>query len=104
MPGGLELLDPAQQERLRPVWEEDTDNDVEDPYVVILYNDDHHDMEEVIEQLQRATGYEIERCIQVMLEAHTQGRAIAFTGSETECERVARILRQIRLQVETDRF
>ncbi len=104
MSNGLELLDPAQEERLRPVWGEELDDDVEDPYVVILYNDDVHNMGEVLEQIQRATGYEIERCIRIMLEAHTQGRAIAYTGSEAECERVARILRQIGLQVETDRF
>ena len=104
MPKGLELLDPAQEERLRPVWDEELNSDVDDPYVVILYNDDTHSLDEVVEQTQIATGYEIERCIRIVLEAHTQGRAIAYTGSEAECERVARILRQIRLQVETDRF
>ena len=104
MSDGLELLDPAQEERLRPVWDEETDNDVDDPYVVILYNDDHHSLDEVVHQTQRATGYDLERCIRITLEAHTQGRAIAYTGSEADCERVAVILRQIRLQVETDRF
>ena len=104
MSNGLELLDPAQEERLRPVWDEEADNGVDDPYVVILYNDDYHDMGAVMEQIQRATGYDIERCIRIMFEAHTQGRAIAYTGSEADCERAARILRQIGLQVETDRF
>jgi ATP-dependent Clp protease adapter protein ClpS len=104
MSNGRELLDPAQEERLRPIWDEELDDSVDDPYVVILYNDDVHAMDEVVEQVQRATGYDIERCIHITLEAHTQGRAIAFTGSEAECERVARVLRQIRLQVETDRF
>ena len=104
MPEGIELLDPAQEERLRPIWEEALDAAVDDPYVVILYNDEVHGLEEVVEQIQRATGYDLERCIRIMLEAHTQGRAIAYTGSEEACERVARVLRQIRLQVETDRF
>jgi len=104
MADGIDLLDPAQEERLRPVWDEDLDADIDDPYVVILYDDDYHSFEEVIVQIQRATGYEIERCVHIMLEAHTTGRAITYTGSEADCERVARILRQIRLQVETDRF
>ncbi|MCW3100286.1 MAG: Clp protease ClpS [Chthonomonadaceae bacterium] len=104
MADGMEILDPAQEERLRPIWDEDLDSDVDDPYVVILYNDDVHAMDEVVEQTQIATGYDIERCIRIVLEAHIQGRAIAFTGSEADCERVAGILRQIRLQVETDRF
>jgi ATP-dependent Clp protease adaptor protein ClpS len=104
MPEGIELLDPAQDERLRPIWEEAPDADVDDPYVVILYNDDVHGLEEVVEQTQRATGYDMERCIRIVLEAHIQGRAIAYTGTEDACERVARVLRQIRLQVETDRL
>jgi ATP-dependent Clp protease adaptor protein ClpS len=104
MPDGIELLDPAQHERLRPIWEEDPEDGVDDPYVVILYNDDVHSMDEVLEQTQLATGYDIERCVHIVLEAHTQGRAIAYTGSENDCERVARILRRIRLQVETDRL
>ena len=74
------------------------------PYVVILYNDDYHPMPEVVSQLQKATGYDIDRCVRIMLEAHTQGRAIAYTGSSEGCERVANVLRQIGLQVETDRY
>ncbi len=72
------------------------------PWVVILYNDDWHDMDEVTLQIQRATGYSVERAEQVMWEAHTRGRAIAYQGTHEECERVAAILREIRLQVETD--
>ena len=60
--------------------------------------------EEVVHQLLLATGYTVERCVEIMLEAHTSGRAIAYSGSETECERVATILRRIRLQVETDHY
>ncbi len=95
---------PLLDERMMPALDETHDFDIDDPYIVILYNDDHHDMEEVACQLQKATGYPIERCIRVMLEAHERGRAIAYTASGEECERVARILRQIRLQVETDKF
>lgn len=91
-------------ERVLPRWAESQEHDTSGPYIVILYNDDHHSMEEVILQVQEATGYDIERCIAITLEAHHLGRAIAYTGSEEECERVARILRRIRLQVETDRL
>jgi ATP-dependent Clp protease adaptor protein ClpS len=99
-----EVAEPRIGERILPHLDEDSDSAQDNPYIVILYNDDYHDMEQVASQLQRATGYDWERCVRIMLEAHTRGRAIAFTGSQTECERVAQILRQIRLQVETDRF
>ncbi len=76
---------------------------VDNPWVVILYNDDWHPYEEVVFQLQKATGCSLEKAVWITHEAHTLGRAIAFTGSLDECERVAGILREIRLQVETDK-
>ena len=96
--------EPGILERVMPDLEESEVIDNDGPYVVILYNDDHHDMLEVVSQLQKATGYNIERCATIMLEAHTRGRAIAYTGSQEDCEKAANVLRQIRLQVETDRF
>lgn len=104
MPSEQTMAEPLLEERVLPQHEDDTDYSDEGPYVVILYNDDYHGMDEVAIQLQKATGYDIERCVRIMIEAHTRGRAIAYTGPECECERVARVLRQIRLQVETDKF
>jgi ATP-dependent Clp protease adaptor protein ClpS len=88
---------------VRPDLEERSDIQMEGPWIVILYNDDYHDFAEVILQLQKATGYSLEKAEAIAYEAHTTGRAIAFTGTYEECERVAGVLRQIRLQVETDR-
>ena len=104
MPGDTVTIGPDLEERTLPRWDEDERIDDSGPYVVILYNDDHHPMDEVVMQLQKATGYDIEKCVHIMYEAHLRGRAIAYTGSEEDCERCARILRQIRLQVETDRY
>lgn len=79
------------------------DEALDSPWVVILYNDDWHPYDQVVFQLQKATGYSLEKAVWITHEAHTTGRAVAYTGSLEECERVARILRDIRLQVETDR-
>lgn len=97
-------IDPDTLERMLPDLHSKDTTDDEGPYVVILYNDDYHEMMEVVAQLQKATGYDFDRCVQIMWEAHTRGRAIAYTGSQDDCERAASILRQIRLQVETDKF
>jgi ATP-dependent Clp protease adaptor protein ClpS len=72
------------------------------PWVVILYNDDWHPMDQVVFQVQKATGCSLEEAEAIMVEAHITGRAIAYTGTQEECDRVAGVLRQIRLQVETD--
>src|ERR1051325_6521712 len=80
------------------VYEEDG------PWVVLLYNCDCHTFDEVILQLQKATGCCLETAERIAEEAHMTGRAIAFTGPADECEKVAGILRSIKLQVETDCF
>jgi ATP-dependent Clp protease adaptor protein ClpS len=88
---------------IRPDQEESTDIRQGGPWVVILYNDDYHGFDEVILQVQKATGCSLETASAITYEAHLTGRAIAYTGTEEECEKVAGVLRQIRLQVETDR-
>ena len=56
------------------------------PYNVILENDDHHSMEFVIEVLCKALGYSPERSFQFMLQAHTSGRAVVWTGPKEVAE------------------
>jgi ATP-dependent Clp protease adaptor protein ClpS len=104
MPADTITVEPRIDEWTLPQYDEADSLNTDGPSVVILYNDDHHDMMEVTSQIQKATGYDIKRCFKIMMEAHRRGRAIAYTGSAEECERAANVLRQIRLQVETDRF
>jgi len=77
--------------------------DISGPWIVILYNCECHTFDDVIEILQKATGCSVEKGFQIALEVHTRGRAICFSGSKEECDRVAGIIASIRLQVETDR-
>lgn len=76
---------------------------VDSPWVVILYNCDCHSYEEVIFQVQKATGCSLEKAVWITQEAHTTGRSIAYSGTLDECERVLGILRSIKLQVEMDK-
>ncbi|BDI32721.1 Clp protease adaptor protein ClpS [Capsulimonas corticalis] len=73
------------------------------PYVVIVYDDDWHSFGDVEVQLQKATACTLEKAEALAREIDSTGRAIVFAGSDVECERVANVLREIRLQVETDR-
>lgn len=67
------------------------------PCNVILFNDDNHEMGEVISQIMKATGCSTQQATAVMLEAHTSGRAVAYTGHRERCEQVANVLEEIRL-------
>src|SRR5438067_13004701 len=65
---------------------EDTQTRRIPPYNVVLLNDDHHSMEFVVETLCRVLGCAPERAVQLMMEAHTSGRAIIWTGTREVAE------------------
>jgi ATP-dependent Clp protease adaptor protein ClpS len=56
------------------------------PYNVILENDDHHSMPFVIEVLTKVLGCSAERATQLMMEAHSAGRSIIWTGPREVAE------------------
>ena len=51
------------------------------PYAVILHNDDINTVEFVVGVLQKVFSYPLEKCVQLMLEAHTSGRSVVWSGS-----------------------
>ena len=63
----------------------DTDTDTktrrQPPYAVILHNDDITGMDWVVIVLQKVFGYTIERCYELMLDAHDTGCSVVWTGS-----------------------
>lgn len=69
---------------------------------VILYNDDIHGVDEVILQLQKATGCDLDTAARVTLEVDKNGRGVCYRGERDDCGRVVRVLREIRLQCEVD--
>ncbi len=56
------------------------------PYHVILENDDHHSMEFVVDVLCKVLGCAVEHATLLMLEAHTSGRAVIWTGPKEVAE------------------
>jgi ATP-dependent Clp protease adapter protein ClpS len=70
------------------------------PWSVLLFNDDVHGFEEVIRQVQKATGCSYSRAEEITLEAHTNGQAVCYTGELDACKTVARILEEIHLLTE----
>jgi ATP-dependent Clp protease adaptor protein ClpS len=69
---------------------------------VLLYNDEWHVFEEVIDQLIKATRCSVLKAEAIALEAHRRGRAVCFRGARGECHKVCDVLREIRLQCEVD--
>lgn len=65
----------------------ETDTDTESktrrqpPYAVILHNDDLNTCEFVVIVLRKVFGYTVEKCVELMLEAHEKGRSVVWIGA-----------------------
>jgi ATP-dependent Clp protease adaptor protein ClpS len=51
------------------------------PYAVVLHNDDINTMEFVVFVLRKVFGYTIEKCVELMMEAHQKGRSVVWVGA-----------------------
>jgi ATP-dependent Clp protease adapter protein ClpS len=68
-------------------------------YEVILFNDDVHSMDEVIEQIVRALSCTSTLAEQIMMKAHSDGQAVVAVAGRPKALRIASVLRQIQLRV-----
>jgi ATP-dependent Clp protease adapter protein ClpS len=65
---------------------------------VVLYDDATHSMDEVVAQIQQAIHCDALHASGIMMQAHTNGRAIVITASLERCEHVEDVLCQIDLR------
>lgn len=75
---------------------------VQEPWRVILYDDDIHTFEDVILQLMKATGCTAEQGYRHAFTVHTAGKDCVFQGEFFECFRVQGVLREIQLVTEIE--
>lgn len=80
--------------------EEAVEEVVTSPWRVILYNDDIHTFDEVINQLIKATGCNLAKAEEITLQVHNEGKATAYEGDFEECLRVDSVLKEIQLVTE----
>jgi ATP-dependent Clp protease adaptor protein ClpS len=64
-----------------PEEETETRTKRQPPYAVILHNDDSNSMEFVVMVLRKVFGYTVEKCVELMLEAHNKGRVAVWIGA-----------------------
>lgn len=67
-------------------------------FTLILFNDSHHDFDEVINQLMKATGYGYDKAESITMEVHNKGRAAVISGALNECISVQSVLEEIALR------
>lgn len=77
--------------------ETDQETELGNPWQVVLFNDDVHSFDEVILQIQKATGYPPQKAAELTLRVHENGKASIYFGVRDACEKVDGILSAIKL-------
>ena len=85
---------------LETLAQEEIEEAIQTPWRVILYNDEIHTFEEVIQQLIKALKCGRGRAEELTLKVHSEGKAIVFEGEFEECLKRDYILREIELITE----
>jgi ATP-dependent Clp protease adaptor protein ClpS len=80
--------------------EEETSERLDEPWRVILFDDDIHTFEEVIFQLVKATGCSHDQAERHAWTVHTRGKDVVYEGTFEDCFRVQGVLREIELVTE----
>ncbi|PKL82624.1 MAG: Clp protease ClpS [Ignavibacteriae bacterium HGW-Ignavibacteriae-3] len=83
---------------IEPELEEDVA--VGTPYKVILFNDDWHSFDDVINQIIKAVKCSYEEARGYAFEAHVKGKTVVFNGELNACLKVSSILEEISLHTQ----
>lgn len=70
------VIDPDQDER----------TELDQPWIVLVWNDPINLMEYVTLVLQKLFGYSKAKATRLMLDVHQKGRAVVSSGSRESCE------------------
>lgn len=79
-----------------------TTNNTDFPMRVILFNDDWHTFDEVINQIIKATGCSFDHAEQLTWEVHNSGKANVYEGSLEDCLKCTSILEEIALHTQIE--
>ncbi|MFA7228139.1 MAG: ATP-dependent Clp protease adaptor ClpS [Melioribacteraceae bacterium] len=90
------------EEKTSGITEQENDVEVSIglPYKVVLFNDEWHSFDDVINQIIKAVkcGYEAARAF--AFEAHVKGKAVVFNGELNSCLKVSSVLEEISLHTQ----
>ncbi len=93
---------PAAAPEVEVAVAEETEERLDAPWRVILYNDEIHTFDEVIFQLIKATGCTVAEAEAMVWKAHVEGKAAVYEGTFEDCFRVQGVLGEIGLVTELE--
>ena len=91
---------PGIKPNVEVLVETEEEEKVTTPWKLILYDDDIHTFDEVIQQLIKALGCSVSKAEELTLKVHFDGKAIVYEGSFEECLKINSVLQEIQLVTE----
>jgi ATP-dependent Clp protease adapter protein ClpS len=85
----------------KELQKEDLEDTISITNRLLIYNSNHI-WEDVVMQLNKATGFELPHCEQIAILAHTTGKAIVKSGSIEELITINNVLKEINLITEIE--
>jgi len=79
---------------------EKEEEEIDTPWRVILFDDNIHTFDEVINQLIKALGCSRTKAEELTYKVHYDGKAMVFEGSFEECLKINSVLQEIQLITE----
>lgn len=76
------------------------DEELDTPWRLILYDDDIHTFDEVINQLIKALGCSVSKAEKLTKQVHNEGKALVYEGKFEECLKINSVLQEIQLVTE----
>jgi ATP-dependent Clp protease adaptor protein ClpS len=92
----------SADEQANPEIDELVEVELANPAKVILFDDEWHTFDEVINQIIKATNCDYEKAQQLTWQVHNNGKAVVFSGDIPECLRVSAVLEEIALHTEIE--
>jgi ATP-dependent Clp protease adaptor protein ClpS len=93
-------IKPAKTPEIDVLEQTEEEESIATPWRLILYDDDVHTFDEVIDQLIKALGCTLSRAEELTLKVHNEGKALVFEGSFEECLKINSVLQEIQLITE----
>lgn len=98
------IFSTPQKPKIKPEVEvlvqTEEEEEVDNPWKLILYDDDIHTFDEVINQLLKALGCGLSKAEELTFKVHFDGKAIVYEGNFEECLKINSVLQEIQLVTE----
>ena len=91
---------PLENVELDVLEKQEDETALDNPWKVVLFNDEEHTFDEVIRQLILALHCDHEKAFSLTLMVHQEGKAMVFEGSFEAALRVQSVLYEIELITE----